>query len=82
VTDTGELEERLSILRQQLAGRRGTLANRERTNRLLMLAQLELNGRADERNYAEIIKEETLARGGRAGPRRTIVDRDGSSLRP
>jgi hypothetical protein len=82
VTDTGELEERLSILRDQLAGRRGTLANRERTNRLLMLAQLELNGRADERNYAEIIKEETLARGGRAGPRRTIVDRDGSSLRP
>jgi hypothetical protein len=77
VTDTGELEERLSVLREQLAGRRGTLANRVRTNRLLMLAQLELNGRADETAYAEIIQEE-----GRAGPRRAIVDREGSSLRP
>jgi hypothetical protein len=76
VTDTGELEERLSVLREQLAGRRGTLGNRVRTNRLLMLAQLELNGRADETAYAEIIQAE-----GRAGPRRAIVDRGGSSLR-
>jgi hypothetical protein len=81
VTDTHELEERLSILGQQLAGRRGTLANRERTNRLLMLTQLELNGRADRSRYAEIMQEETGAHEGRAGPRRAIVDHEGSSLR-
>lgn len=82
VTDTHELEERLSLLGQQLAGRRGTLANRERTNRLLMLTQLELNGRADGSSYAEIMQEALRAHGGRAGPRRAIVDREGSSLRP
>jgi hypothetical protein len=82
VTDTTELIERLAPLHDQLVGRRGTLANRRRTNRLLMLAQLELNRRADVSAYAEILEAEVRARGGRAAQRRQIVDHDGSSLRP
>jgi hypothetical protein len=81
-TDTRELMERLAPLRDQLAGRRGTLANRQRTNRLLMLAQLEMNRHADVSAYAEILEAEVRAHDGRAGQRRQIVDRDGSSLRP
>jgi hypothetical protein len=82
VADTSELQERLAPLRVQLAGRRGTLANRLRTNRLLMLTQLELNRSADVSSYAEILEAEVRAHDGRAGQRRQIVDRDGSSLRP
>jgi hypothetical protein len=82
VADTSDLQERLAPLRAQLAGRRGTLANRRRTNRLLMLTQLELNRFADVSAYAEILEAEVRARDGRAGQRRQIVDRDGSSLRP
>lgn len=81
VADTSELQARLAPLRLQLAGRRGTLANRRRTNRLLMLTQLELNRYADVSAYAEILEAELRARDGHAGRRRLIVDRDGSSLR-
>lgn len=81
LSDTSELELRLAPLRAQLAGRRGTLANRRRTNRLLMLTQLELNRHADVSAYAEILEAEVRAHDGRAGQRRQIVDRDGSSLR-
>jgi len=81
-TTTDVLEQKLGLLREQLSGRRGNLRNRERTNRLLMLVQLELNGLADERGYARIIEEELLARGGRADRRRAILDPGGSSLRP
>jgi hypothetical protein len=82
VADTSDLQERLAPLRVQLAGRRGTLANRRRTNRLLMLTQLEMNRSADVSSYAEILEAEVRAHDGRAGQRRQIVDRDGSSLRP
>lgn len=82
VTDTGELAATLASLHEHLSGRRGTLRNRERTNRLLMLAQLELNGRADAERYAQILQEELLASGGRPAPRRRIVDTGSPSLRP
>jgi hypothetical protein len=79
---TDALEQQLELLRHHLSGRRGNLRNRERTNRLLMLVQLELNGVADEAGYAQIIEEDLLLRGGRAGRRRAILDPGGSSLRP
>jgi hypothetical protein len=47
-----------------------------------MLVRLEVNGLADEERYARIIEEDLLARGGRARRRRTILDPEGSSLRP
>jgi hypothetical protein len=81
-TSTDVLEEKLGLLGERLSARRGNLRNRERTNRLLMLVQLELNALADEKRYARIIEEELLARGGRADRRRAILDPGGSSLRP
>jgi hypothetical protein len=81
VADTSELLARLAPLRAQLAGRRGTLANRSRTNRLLMLTQLELNGLADVSTYAELLEAVVREHDGHAGRRRQIVDRAGASLR-
>jgi hypothetical protein len=79
---TDALGEKLELLGENLAGRRANLRNRERTNRLLMLVQLELNGLADEMRYASIIDEELITHAGRAQPRRAILDPDGTSLRP
>jgi hypothetical protein len=50
------LEEKLSVLDARLAPRRGNLRNRRRTNCLLLLAQLDLNGQANERAYARAIE--------------------------
>ena len=80
LTSTETLEQHLAVLRERLANRRGNLRNRERTRRLLMLLQLELNGRADPARYEEIIREELLRRDGRAPARRTILDAGGPSL--
>jgi hypothetical protein len=79
---TDALGEKLELLGENLAGRRANLRNRERTNRLLMLVQLELNGQADETHYAGIIEEELVTHAGRAHRRRAILDPDGTSLRP
>jgi hypothetical protein len=79
---TDALAEKLELLGENLAGRRANLRNRERTNRLLMLVQLELNGSADETRYAGIIEEELITSAGRAKRRRAILDPDGTSLRP
>jgi hypothetical protein len=79
---TDALAGKLDLLGEQLSGRRANLRNRERTNRLLMLVQLELNGRSDETGYAQMIEEELLAHAGRARRRRAILDPDGTSLRP
>jgi hypothetical protein len=81
-TNTDALTEKLDLLGEHLSGRRANLRNRERTNRLLMLVQLEWNGRADETRYARIIEEELITHAGRAHRRRAIVDPDGTSLRP
>jgi hypothetical protein len=81
-TTTDALEQKLELLRERFFARRGNLRNRERTNRLLMLVQLELNGLADETSYARIIEEDLLLHGGRAGRRRAILDPGGASLRP
>jgi hypothetical protein len=80
LTTTELLDEKLELLHERLANRRGNLRNRERTRRLLMLLLLELNGRADADVYEEILREELLQRGGRAPARRTVVDAGGPSL--
>jgi hypothetical protein len=73
-TSVRPLERHLEVLQAVLAPRRGNLRNRERTNRLLMLLQLELSGRADDERYARIIQEDVLARGGSARPRRVVAE--------
>jgi hypothetical protein len=76
-TTTELLEERLLLLQERLADRRGNLTNRERTRRLLTLLLLDLNGRGDPARYEEIIREELAGRGGRAPARRRVVGRGG-----
>ena len=81
-TTVGGLEKQLDVVRRRLEDRRGTLLNRERLNRMLLLIQLDLNGLADEGRYAEIIRQHLLARGGRSEQRRVILDPPGQpSLR-
>jgi hypothetical protein len=53
------------------------LKNRERTNRLLMLMELELNRYADVDAYSRAIRDWLEARGDRPQPRRLIEDRKG-----
>jgi len=77
VTDTTAIEQYFSVLRGQLASRRGTFGNRERLNRLLMLMMLRQRRSARLTDYAHIIREQLLANDGRAGARRQIDDPDG-----
>lgn len=81
-TTVGGLEKQLDEVRRRLEDRRGTLLNRERLNRMLLLIQLDLSGLADEARYAEIIRQHLLAHGGRSQQRRMILDPPGQpSLR-
>jgi hypothetical protein len=77
---TALLEERLDVVRERLADRRGNLRNRERTRRLLMLLQLDLNGHGDAASYVRVIADELRRTDGRAAPRRTILDGGAPSL--
>lgn len=61
---TGGLEEKLTTLRGWLADRRGTFANQRRTDRLLMLMRLQLNGHANRRTYHRLLQEHARSRGG------------------
>jgi len=78
---TGALENKLRIVKARLEDRRWQFGNRERMDRLLMLMQLELNGHAVERNWAQLIRKALEAHGGVAPLRREIMDKRGHSLR-
>src|SRR5258708_35676581 len=60
---TGGLEEKLNTLRGWLADRRGTFSNQQRTDRLLMLMRLQLNGQATRRTYHRILQDHARPRG-------------------
>jgi hypothetical protein len=80
---TGPLEQKQRVVRQHLAWRATGLRNRARTDNLLMLLQLGIDGFADEREYAELISKWLEEHGGRplALPR-TVADKGGTpSLR-
>jgi hypothetical protein len=61
---TGGLEEKLNTLRGWLADRRGTFSNQQRTDRLLMLMRLQLNGHANRRTYHRLLQEHARSGGG------------------
>lgn len=72
---TGGLESFVAPIEAALHRRRYGLKNQERLNRLLLLFQLEANGRADERTYAKQIRTWLVRTGGRPStPRRAIAD--------
>jgi hypothetical protein len=76
---TGALEAKLDWLREQLKQRRFALRNRERTNRMLSLTQLHLNGQDNELAYSHSIREAIAADGGKGAPRGLILDPSGYS---
>lgn len=66
-----------------LQARRFCFRNAARTNLLVGLMRLELNGQANERHYAEIIRDHLQARGAQPGRQLAITDTRGTySLRP
>jgi hypothetical protein len=72
---TGGLESFVKPIEAALYRRRYGLKNQERLNRLLLLFQLEANGRSDERAYAKQIRYWLARTGGRPStPRRAIAD--------
>lgn len=81
---TGALEQELNWLRSKIDYRAGMFTNRERLNRMLMLMMLKRNRLADEREYAEKIREWLLTNGGHPRiKRREVTDLLGRpSLRP
>ena len=60
-----------------LRSRRSVLKNRERTNRLLMLMQLELNRLANVDSYSRAIRQWLQSRPGMPQRRRSIEDPKG-----
>jgi hypothetical protein len=60
----GALEAKLSTLRGWLADRRATFTNQRRTDRLLMLMRLQLNGHANRRTYHRLLQEHARRGGG------------------
>jgi len=61
---TGALEAKLTVLRGWLADRRATFTNQRRTDRLLMLMRLQLNGHANRRTYHRFLQEHARSHGG------------------
>lgn len=74
---TAGLERKLKVLRDHLRSRRYVLKNRERTNRLLMLMQLELNRQANVDSYSRAIRQWLESRPGMPQRRRSIEDPKG-----
>jgi hypothetical protein len=56
------------------------ISNRTRLDRRLMLIQLQFNHQARQPEYARIIREELLKRGGYGGLPYLVYDNAGSSL--
>jgi hypothetical protein len=80
---TSPMDGLITPIRDALHPRRYGLKNRERTNRLLMLAQLHANRQDDHIAYAKTIRTWLEANGGRPRhPRRAVTDpADRPSLR-
>jgi len=83
---TGGVEQTLKAVERRIGDRRHMFANRERTNRLLLLMVLDLSDRAHERIWATTVRSWLASRGGRPPSVRQIADpvggpRQASSLR-
>lgn len=74
---TGPLEAHIKWLRHRLAYRAQSLRNAPRTNQLLRLMVAGRNGQADERAWAELIRQHLIANDGRAPRQRQLVGAGG-----
>jgi len=71
---TGDLESKLRFVKTEIRGRVFALRNRERTNRMLGLMLLHLEGLDDVEVYAKLLRKSLAANGGLAAPRKQITD--------
>jgi hypothetical protein len=62
------------MVKERIASRRFAFRNRERTNRLLQLIQLDINRQADRVQYAKDLRLHLEEVGGHRAGRRTHVD--------
>ena len=70
-------------LKEMLRPRRFCFRNAGRTNRLVGLMRLELNGQGNERDYAVIVRDHLAARGGDPGRQPAVTDKQSEySIRP
>jgi hypothetical protein len=74
---TGRTEDYLDDIQRALGDRRRTFRNLNRLNDLLTLIHLHLTDRADEREWARILRENHLRHDGKPPPRRLV---DGKGL--
>jgi hypothetical protein len=74
---TGPLEAHIKWLRHRLAYRAQSLRNAPRTNQLLRLMVAGRNGQADERAWAERIRQHLIANDGQAPRQRQLVGAGG-----
>jgi hypothetical protein len=71
------LEADIKWLRHRLAYRAQSLRNRPRTDQLLRLMVAGRNGEADERGWAERIRQHLIANNGRVPRQRQLVGAGG-----
>ncbi|MCW2638798.1 MAG: hypothetical protein JWP76_1104 [Dactylosporangium sp.] len=74
---TGPLEAHIRLLRRHFAYRAQSLRNQPRTNQLLRLMVAGRNGEADERVWAERIRQWLIANGGVGPAQRQLVGAGG-----
>ncbi len=74
---TNALEPHFRKIKHDLTQRKFAFRNRDRMNRLLMLMQLEANGKASERRYAQRVRHVLESNGGHPPARRMITDPKG-----
>lgn len=74
---TGPVEKILQEVDRRFGDRIGSFTNRARMTKLLALMTLDLNGRADEREWADRIRERVYLAGGHSGHRRPHDDPKG-----
>lgn len=74
----GPIEEVFRHLENVLADRVAKMTNRIRANALLALIAADINGWADEADWAEILRQHLNARSGRADQQRQAVDPAGA----
>ena len=70
----GDLEAKLLTVKDLVHRRTFAFRNRERTNRMLSLMTLHLNGVDGEERYAKLLRQPLAANGGLAAPRKQITN--------
>lgn len=77
VNSTGPVEQTLREIDRRIGDRVGSFTNRARLSKLLQLMTLDLQGKADARDWADRLRERLYLAGGRPRNQRPHDDRNG-----